>query len=570
MGELENNEEILRLTSEIVKHKQTISYLSQIGQFSYKITRNVNKVSDLTEFCKIIHQELMKIIPCENFYIALYDENKKEFHFPYHVDQYDVIDDDTYLKLPGSLTDYIRRSGKAILIDDIVEDDLYQKNEIVKMIGEPTSIWMGAPLFSAEENVIGVVAVQNYEDKSAYKESDLSLLKQVSRFIGIEIELLRVKQNAEKANRLKSEFLANVSHEIRTPMNAIMGFAGILSRTTLSLEQQDYCSIIDASGQKLLDLLDDVLDISKIESGNIDLKLEEVDLQQLFQSMFVSFKKTIPLDKQELIDIVFSNKSPNVKVYLDSKRLQQIVDNLITNAIKFTEKGIIKFGYTIVNDFIEFEVKDTGPGIIEEYKEKIFEKFYRIQDDRLSKDGQGLGLAISKSLVTKMGGDIWVENNDPCGSSFCFKIPYRPVEDLITFDIKDNVKILEKKQSFDFADKVILLVDDEDINLMLLEHFLKSTKADLLSVKNSYDAINLVLSDQKIDLVLMDCKMQGDPKSGIKATKKILEHRPGLSIIMQTAYTNGIEQESIEAGCVEYISKPINRHDLLIKVKNYL
>ncbi|MDD3263193.1 MAG: ATP-binding protein [Candidatus Absconditabacteria bacterium] len=568
MGTSENNEEILRLTSENLKHKQTISYLSKIGQFSYKITRNVNKVSDLTEFCKIIHQELMKIIACENFYIALYDDNRKEFHFPYHVDKYDKIDDDTYMKLPGSLTDYIRRSGKAMLIDDIVEDDLYQKDEIVKMIGEPTSIWMGTPLFSAEENVIGVVAVQNYEDKSAYKEADLSLLKQVSRFIGVEIELLRAKQNAEKANKLKSEFLANVSHEIRTPMNAIMGFAGILSRSVLSLEQQDYCYIIETNGQKLLDLLDDVLDLSKIESGNVDLKIEEVDLKPFFQSIFFNFTNTISLDKKESIDIVFSNKSPDIKVYLDPKRLQQIVDNLITNSIKFTEKGLIKFGYTIVNDFIEIEVKDTGLGIVEEYKDKIFEKFYRIQDDRLSKNGQGLGLAICKSLVTKMGGEIWVENNDPCGSSFRFKLPYRPVESVKSSDIKNNTEVFEEYQKLDFTDKVILLVDDESINILLLETILKATNAVLISAKNSQEAIDFVL-DQKIDLILMDCKMDGNSKAGIYATKEILKHRQ-IPIIMQTAYVNGIELEAMQAGCVGYISKPINHHQLLLMINKYL
>lgn len=568
MGKPENNEEILRLTSEIVKHKQTISYLSKIGQFSYKITRNISKVSNLTEFCKIIHQELMKIIACENFYIALYDDNRKEFHFPYHVDEKDEVDD-TYMSLEFSFTDYVRRYPEAILINKELEQKLFDLGE-VKQVGHSTAIWMGAPLFSAEEKVIGVVAVQNYKDENAYEEVDLALLKQISRFIGIEIELLRAKQNAEKANRLKSEFLANVSHEIRTPMNAIMGFAGILFRGETSLENKNYCSIIETNGQKLLDLLDDVLDLSKIESGNVDLNIEEVDLKQFFQSIFINFINTIPLDKKESIDIVVSNKNPDIKVYLDSKRLQQIVDNLITNAIKFTEKGIIKFGYTIVNDFIEFEVKDTGPGIVEEYKDRIFEKFYRIQDDRLSKNGQGLGLAICKSLVTKMGGEIWVENNDPCGSSFRFKLPYHPVESLKPSDIKNNTEVFEEEQNFDFTDKVILLVDDESINLILLESLLKSTNAELFSVKNSHDAINLVLSDQRIDLVLMDCKMEGDPNSGIKATKKILEHKPNLPIIMQTAYTNGVEIEAMKAGCVAYISKPINRHNLLVNINKYL
>lgn len=563
----DNDKEIKRLRDQNFNYKNTVSYLSKIQQFSYKILKNLNTVSNLTEFCKIIHQELMRIIACKNFYIALYDENRKDYYFPYHVDEYDMVDNNSHKDLPGSLTDYIKRIGKAKLIDSVVEQELFALGEIKEIVGEPTSIWMGAPLYSAEENIIGVVAMQDYKDKNAYKKEDLSLLKQVSRFIGIQIELLRAKQEAEKANKLKSEFLANVSHEVRTPMNAIMGFAGILSMNQSSLKNKQFCSIIEDNGKKLLDLLDDVLDLSKIESDNIDLQMEEVDLQSFFESLFVNYSNTLSLEKKDKIKINLSDTNPNVKALLDPKRLHQILNNLITNAIKFTEQGIVEFGYSLENKCILFEVKDSGPGIDDVDKDKIFEKFYRIQDARSAESGQGLGLAICKSLVNKMGGQIWLENNKT-GCSFYFKIPYVPIK-------QEEIREYEKKtidierQTFDFSGKKVLIVDDEKINLLLLENFLESTNANLLFAENANDAIRLALSDHEIDLILMDCKMQGNDKAGIHATQEILKQKK-IPIIMQTAYVNGIEKEAFDAGCVEFLTKPIDQENLLININKYL
>lgn len=559
--------ENLLLKSEISRYRKTVSYLSKVEQFSYKILKNVNSVSNLTEFCKIIHQELMKIIACNNFYIALYDENRKEYHFPYHVDQYDEIDDNAYRELSGSLTDYVKKIGKAKLIDSDVEQELFDSGEIEEIVGEPTSVWMGAPLFSAEEKVIGVVAIQNYEDRNAYKKSDLSLLQHVSRFIGMQIELLRAKQDAEKANKLKSEFLANVSHEVRTPMNSIMGFSRILSDHQTSSKYKRFCSIIEENGKNLLALLDDVLDISMIESDNIDLQIEEVALQSFFESLFVNYSKTLSLQKKDKIRINLSDKNPNVKALLDPKRLHQILNNLITNAIKFTDQGVVEFGYSLENDCILFEVKDSGPGIDDVDKDKIFDKFHRIQDARSEKSGQGLGLAICKSLVNKMGGQIWVENNKS-GCSFYFKIPYVPIKQgEIKEYAKKNIDI--ERQTFDFSGKKFLIVDDEKINLLLLETFLESTNVDLLFAENANDAIRLALSDHEIDLILMDCKMQGNDKAGIHATQEILKQKK-IPIIMQTAYVNGIEKEAFDAGCVEFLTKPIDQENLLISLNKYL
>lgn len=565
MGNSNKDKEILRLKSENSALKEENVFLKSTSDFSYKITKSANKVANLTEFCKIIHQELMKIIACENFYIALYDPNKQEFHFPYHVDKYDQITDDTYLRLDGSLTDYIRRSGKARLIDGRVEDDLYNNGEIKKMIGEPTSIWMGAPLYSAEEKVIGVVAVQNYEDEVAYTEVDLYLLKYVARLVGLELELLKAKQDAEKADRLKSEFLANVSHEVRTPMNAIMGFAGILSGKQDPMMVKKYAPIIVENGKNLLKLLDDVLDLSRIESGNVDLRLEEIDLRLLFKKIFVNFKDTLMSDKQKVLDIVYNENIP-LKVYLDPKRIQQVMDNLINNAIKFTDKGSVSFDYGVVNNYLQFEVKDTGKGIDNDNKDKVFEKFYRIQDDRFFQTGQGLGLSICKNLVNKMGGIIWIEDNIPNGSIFKFKIPYRPVKVPV---LLPNSNHEDKEIDIDFSDKNILVVDDEQVNLLLLDAFLSITKANLVFAKNAKDAIDMALST-KIDLILMDCKMSGNPKAGIEATKEILQHKPNLPIIMQTAYVNGIEKEALSAGCIGYLSKPIVLSKLLELIRKSL
>lgn len=368
-------------------------------------------------------------------------------------------------------------------------------------------------------------------------------------------ELLVAKEKAEESEKLKSAFLANMSHEIRTPMNGIIGFADMMKKTNITEEKRKYyAEIISSSSEQLLSIINDILDISKIETGQMKLNITNSNVNNMIDSLFTIYE----LQSNKLNINIYSKKQLNDKqstVFLDELKVRQVLNNLISNALKFTTQGYIEFGYNLKNNFLEFYVKDTGVGIKTEYQDKIFERFRQGEANLLKySQGTGLGLAISKALVKLMEGEIWLESEENKGSCFYFKIFYNQA-------YKEEIKI-----NNEFT---ILIAEDEEVNYLFLEEVLKNIDVNLLHAKNGKEAIDFCMKNDKIKLILMDIKMP--VMNGYEAIENIKKIRPEIPIIAQTACAMSEDREkAIKSGCKNYLAKPINEKELLKLVKEYM
>jgi len=387
-----------------------------------------------------------------------------------------------------------------------------------------------------------------------------------------EEKLKNAKDRAERSDRLKSSFLANMSHEIRTPMNAITGFTDLLIDQSVSQkDKEEIASLIKLSSNDLLTLINDIIDISKIEADELSINKSLYLVNEILNDIYKLYSQDINL-KHKKLDLVFSiiPDSNRIAIYTDYARFRQILINLLNNAIKFTDKGEISFGYSLITlgnrKLIKFFVKDSGIGIAQENLEYIFDQYTMFNDDRTKKyKGTGLGLSISKKLVQILGGEIHVESKEGVGSMFYFTLPYQEINNS---DVQ-LLKTSKSKQIYDWSQKTLLIVEDTPSNYYLIETFLKPSKAILYWAKNGKEAIDLFKSIPKIDLVLMDIQLPGI--NGYEATKIIKAINKTTPIIAQTAYALSEEKElSINEGCDDYISKPIKQEALIILLKKYL
>jgi len=365
------------------------------------------------------------------------------------------------------------------------------------------------------------------------------------------------KEKAEESDRLKSSFLANLSHEIRTPMNAIVGFSDLLNDPNLSEEaRKEYLTIIQNCGINLVSIIEDLIEMSKIDSKQITPNIVSVDLATCIKELYETIKVTIPEEKELELHFVENVDAIHKNVLTDVIKLKQVIVNLISNAIKYTEKGKVTFGYLIneLNNTIVFSVKDTGLGIDKENLKVIFDRFRRIEDEfSVELSGLGLGLAISKAYVEMLGGTIGVSSELKVGSVFTFTIPLK--YDNVAPDqnqIRD-VKVFEKPNN-----ETILVAEDDNINFLLLKRILELKKYKVLRATNGQEAVDMCRTNSEIQLVFMDIKMP--LLNGFQAFKKIHSFNPKLPIIAQTAYASVEDHEKItQAGFTAYVSKPLNK-----------
>ncbi len=415
------------------------------------------------------------------------------------------------------------------------------------------------PLYDYEGNIIGTCGIS----------------RDITERKIMENELILAKEQAEEANKLKSAFLANMSHEIRTPMNALLGFSSLLTDPGITDEKRnEFIPRIRESGDRLLHLIDDIIDSSKIEAGQLGIKVAETSVNKILTELCSFFEEQKHKKGKENIEICLNKaiSGEDFKILTDPYRLKQVLSNLLDNALKYTDSGYIETGYTVEgSQMLRFYVKDTGIGFPENKKDFIFERFHKIEDQKVKLyEGAGLGLTISKNLVKLLGGEIWAESELGKGSTFYFTLPYKPVHSVREdIDVTDKItKDISGRTIYLWKDKVILIAEDDENNYSFIKEVLTNTCVQLIWVKNGQEAVEICRSDKNIDLVLMDVKMP--LMDGYTATKSIKSLRKNLPVIALTAYAGEIEKEdSRKAGCDDYLSKPVKSVDLLPLINKY-
>lgn len=379
-------------------------------------------------------------------------------------------------------------------------------------------------------------------------------------------QLEKAKEKAEESDKLKSTFLANLSHEIRTPMNAIVGFTDLLLDENLSGDfKKEYLKIIKNSGKNLVSIIEDLIEMSKIDAKQIAPNYKGVDLEKFINELYSTLKVIIPEDKKVDFYLIKSEEKLQNNILTDEVKLRQIMVNLLTNAIKFTDSGCVSFGYAINSEenIIAFRVEDTGLGINEKDLKVIFDRFRRVEDDySMSLTGLGLGLSISKAYIEMLGGNITAESFYGEGSVFKFTIP------LIyeTINIGRDLK-MDESIRLDFGLKTILIAEDDNINYLLLKRILELKKHTVLRARNGLEAVEISAENDSIDLIFMDIKMP--ILNGYEAFEKIKQFRPELLVIAQTAHSSAEDKERIlKAGFSGYITKPLDKEKIYEIINN--
>lgn len=370
-----------------------------------------------------------------------------------------------------------------------------------------------------------------------------------------EKELIRARNKAEESDRLKSAFLANMSHEIRTPLNAIVGFSRFLAEIDEPEERRQYFDIVDKNTELLLQLINDILDLSKIEAGILEFSKRKIDLNELCQGMYETHLSRTPKN----VNLVFDSFPERITTISDSNRLAQVISNLLTNAQKFTKEGEIRFGFTPKNGWIEFHIKDTGMGIPEKDIDKVFNRFVKLNNFI---HGTGLGLSICQMIIENLGGHIWVESQEGTGTTFYFTVPHLEVEESEKQVLRPKVAPIPGKDR-----KTILVAEDVDSNFLLIKTLI-GKEYTLIHAHNGKEAIRL-FEEKSPDLILMDIKMP--EMDGMEATKIIRTLSADIPIIAQTAFAFESDKEAAyKAGCSDFLAKPISEKELKKTLGKYL
>ena len=558
----------LKVAEDITKRKRA----EQIQKVLYNISSAVITTDNLNELIGLIQKELGTIIDTTNFYVALYDHKTDMILLPFFIDEKDEIPPFTAGK---TLTNYVIKTQKSLLATKKELEVLEASGEI-ESFGTDSEIWLGVPL-KIEGKVTGVLAVQSYTNENAFNVSDMEMLEFVSDQISISVERKKAEQalrnaleKATESDRLKSAFLATMSHELRTPLNAIMGFSDIINEN-MSIEKIiKFNKIINSSGNQLLNIVEDIFDIILIQSNEIEIQKSEENLHTILRNIHEIIKAEQQRTNKNNLDLnlTIPPEGKEMIINTDFSKLKQILINLLKNALKFTHEGHVRYGFEIKTNLdkpiLKFFVEDTGIGIPKDKQEFIFNVFRQVEDSNTRMyGGTGIGLSISKKLTEFLGGKIWLESEEGKGCTFYFTIPYKEIE----LAYKKNETEAEKNNTF--KKKTILVVEDDEKSFEFLKILLEKPEIRIIWAKDGAESIKLCKENTYIDLVLMDINML--VMDGYTATKEIKKFRPELPIIAQTAYAiAGDREKTFEAGCDDYISKPIKKEKLMEKIRNFL
>jgi|NGEPerStandDraft_6_1074524.scaffolds.fasta_scaffold05945_2 PAS domain S-box-containing protein len=421
---------------------------------------------------------------------------------------------------------------------------LHPDGSIVYIIGN------ASPEFDSNKQIVGYVGTI----------TDITELKKLER------NLILAKEKAEESDRLKTAFLHNISHEIRTPMNAIVGFSSLLGEPDITHEEQiSFINTVQQSSNHLLSIITDIINISNIEANIIKINNRQIDINSKMRSLYNQFLQ-VAKGKNLSLSCELTLSDEKSIILTDGTKLSEIMSNLISNALKFTEHGSIKFGYTPEDSFIRFYVYDTGIGIPSDKHTKIFDRFYQI-DNSVTRiyEGTGLGLTICKSYVELLGGKIWLTSETGNGSVFYFTIPYSP--ESVT-NINNELVVSEKGEFADLKNLKILVVEDDENSYSLLSKTLNNFSSEIIHAKTGIEAVESCHNNPDLDLVLMDIMMP--IMDGYEATRQIRQFDKNVIIIAQTSFAFSDEKEkTIDAGCNDFISKPIDKTLLLRLIKKH-
>ena len=446
---------------------------------------------------------------------------------------------------------------------DSVKSGKIWKGELEYTMNEGSKVWLSitvSPIFDENQQVTNFVGIlEEITERKIYEQ-----------------DLKRAKEQAEKSDRLKSAFLANMSHEIRTPMNAILGFSSLLKEEDLEIEQSDYyIDIINSKGKDLMRIISDIIDISRIEAGDLLVRVEPLEIFEFMRDIYDEYREDTQIKTRPNLQFRLHIPEPEqqVTVNTDPARLKQVFVNLIHNAIKFTPDGYIEIGFDLLpKNNIRLFVRDTGIGIPHEQQKIIFERFRQIDESHTREfGGTGLGLAICKNLVEKMGSELMVKSLEGQGSDFQFTLKYTPPEN----PVQEPVRVKEERKSdakmvnLDLKRRKILIVEDDGSSYLFLETLLRKHNPEIFWAKSGRRAIDLLKKEDDIDLILMDIRMP--EMNGIDTTREIRKIYPDLPIIAQTAYAQISDRKmALECGCSDYISKPIEAAELNAMLTKYL
>ncbi len=379
-------------------------------------------------------------------------------------------------------------------------------------------------------------------------------------------ELKKALRQAKENETAKIGLLNSLSQEIRTPMNAIVGFSDLLTKEAVEEKQkQEFIDIIEKSGKQMMQLVNDVIDLSKIQSNTIDIIPREISLNKIVLETYMLYYPLLWSKRKNKVRFSYHYGLPDGKDFIvaDEKRLRQVLSKLLSNAINFTKEGSIEMKYELtLNNYLRFVVRDTGIGIPKNRLGKLFDLF---TDQKWhDNEGTGMGLAIAKSLVELMGGKMWVESVEGSGSSFYFTIPYEPASLPVLAETAKTETIKKKLKN-----KKILVAEDEIMSFKLLEKILSQTGAEIVHAENGKEALDMIKATNDFDLIIMDIRMP--VMDGITATKEIKRFNSAIPVIVETAYTLYEEEERAKkAGCDDFITKPINRDRLLLTVLEHV
>ncbi len=475
-----------------------------------------------------------------------------------------------------TMEEAIQHSLHDIFTEDSLKtlSDIYRKELVLE----------GSP--GIDPNRSRVLELQEYHKDGSliWAETTVSFLRNESmQAIGLVVitrditekkrvqdELIRAKEKAEESDRLKSAFLANMSHEIRTPMNGILGFIELLKNPGLPKQRQhQIIDVIEKSGHRLFHLINDLIDISQIDSNQMTLVFEELDIVKECHDLLLLFSGEASLKR---VGLKFSPDPDNSNLVLktDSNKFNSIMNNLLNNAIKFTSEGEIDFGYVHKGEYIMFYIKDSGIGIPEDKRESVFNRFYQV-DDSITRgyEGAGLGLSIAKAYVEMLSGKIWCESTSQVGTIFYFTHPVNPPLGDHSYAGKTDEGMEVQKNGINPSHGLkVLVAEDDDVSQKYMSVILSDFIAELHFVRSGTDAVEFSRTHPDIDLILMDIKMA--EMDGLEATKRIRKINEKVIIIAQTAYAlRGDRESALEAGCDDYISKPMSKAMLFSVMEKY-